>query len=166
MDPRKDNWVYDGIQIYAMMKYMEENHLDQKMLGKLSDMKLFKSYNITNLTFNEQYSYYYMLMARKNLDQPLGDPKNTLIKFNEQIASKYRAGLSLSYLDDYLDHNIVPESIQKFYDLNKTQQTNRYDFEKILTENSTKNIDWFFRTIIESRDIIDYQFTNVSRTKD
>ncbi|MEP6804728.1 MAG: aminopeptidase, partial [Flavobacterium sp.] len=40
LDPRKDNWVYDGIQIYTMMKFMEENHLDQKMLGKLSDWKL------------------------------------------------------------------------------------------------------------------------------
>jgi hypothetical protein len=166
LDPRRDNWVYDGIQIYSMMKYMEENHLDQKMLGRLSDMKLFKSYNITNLTFNEQYSYYYMLMARKNLDQPLGDPKNTLIKFNEQIASKYRAGLSLSYLDDYLNHNIVPESIQEFYNLNKKEQTNRYDFENILTKNSPKKINWFFETIIDSREIIDYKFSHVSRTKD
>ncbi|WP_343618742.1 aminopeptidase [Flavobacterium sp.] len=166
LDPRKDNWVYDGIQIYAMMKYMEQNHLDQKMLGRLSRMKLFKSYNITNLTFNEQYSYYYMLMARKNLDQPLGDPKNTLIKFNEQIASKYRAGLSLSYLDDYLDQNIVPESIQEFYNLNKKEQTNRYDFEKILINKSPKNIDWFFKTIIDSRDIIDYKFGHVTRTTD
>ncbi|MGO4771805.1 aminopeptidase [Flavobacterium sp. W22_SRS_FK3] len=166
LDPRKDSWVYDGIQIYAMMKYMEENHLDEKMLGRLSKMKLFKSYNITNLTFNEQYSYYYMLMARKNLDQPLGNPKNTLIKFNEQIAGKYRAGLSLSYLDDYLDYNVVPESIQEFYGLNKMQQTNRYDFEKILTEKSSKKIDWFFETIIDSREIIDYKFSDVSRTKD
>ncbi|WP_238698695.1 gluzincin family metallopeptidase [Flavobacterium circumlabens] len=166
LDPRKDNWVYDGIQIYSMMKFMEENHLDQKMLGSLSNMKLFKSYNIANLTFNEQYSYYYMLMARKNLDQPLGDPKNTLIKFNEQIASKYRAGLSLSYLDDYLNHDILPESVQEFYDLNKTQQADRSDFETILTKNSPKDIRWFFKTIIDSRDIIDYKFSNVSRTKD
>lgn len=166
LDPRKDNWVYDGIQIYVMMKYMEEHHEDQKMLGRLSNMKLFSSYNITNLTFNEQYSYYYMLMARKNLDQPLGDPKNTLIKFNEQIASKYRAGLSLSYLDDYLNHNIVPESVKEFYNLNKIGQSNRYDFEKILTKKSPKNIDWFFKTIIDSRDIIDYKFSNVSRTAD
>lgn len=166
LDPRKDNWVYDGIQIYTMMKYMDEHHKDQKMLGRLSDMKLFKSYNITNLTFNEQYSYYYMLMARKNLDQPLGDPKNTLIKFNEQIASKYRAGLSLSYLDDYLNHDIVPESVKEFYNLNQSGQSNRYDFEKILTKKSSKNIHWFFNTIIDSRDIIDYKFTNVSRTAD
>jgi len=166
LDPRKDNWVYDGIQIYAMMKFMEEHHADQKMLGRLSDMKLFKSYNITNLTFNEQYSYYYMLMARKNLDQPLGDPKNTLIKFNEQIASKYRAGLSLSYLDDFLDQNVVPQSVQEFYKLNQSAQTNRSDFERILTKNSPKNIDWFFETIIDSREIIDYKFSNVLRTKD
>ena len=166
LDPRKDNWIYDGIQIYTMMKYMEENHPDQKMLGRLSKMKLFKSYNITDLTFNEQYSYYYMLMARKNLDQPLGDPKNTLIKFNEQIASKYRAGLSLGYLDDYLDYNIVPESVREFYALNKTQQVNRYDFEEILTKKSPKKIDWFFETIIDSREIIDYKFVNLSRTKD
>lgn len=166
LDPRKDNWVYDGIQIYTMMKYMEEHHQDKKMLGRLSDMKLFKSYNITNLTFNEQYSYYYMLMARKNLDQPLGDPKNTLIKFNEQIASKYRAGLSLSYLDDYLNHDIVPKSVKEFYNLNQFGQSNRYDFEKILTQKSPKNIDWFFKTIIDSRDIIDYKFSNVSRTAD
>lgn len=166
LDPRKDNWIYDGIQIYAMMKYMEEHHKDEKMLGRLSNMKLFKSYNITNLTFNEQYSYYYMLMARKNLDQPLGDPKNTLIKFNEQIASKYRAGLSLSYLDDYLNDDIVPKSVKEFYNLNQFGQSNRYDFEKILTQKSPKNIDWFFKTIIDSRDIIDYKFSNVSRTAD
>ncbi len=166
LDFRKDNWIRDGIQIYAMMKYMDENHQDQKMLGSLSSMRLFKSYNIANLTFNEQYSYYYMLMARKNLDQPLGNPKNTLIKFNEQIASKYRAGLSLSYLDNYLNHNIVPKSVQQFYELNKNQQVSRFDFEKIVTQNSKKNIDWFFTTIIDSRDIIDYKFSNVTRTKD
>ncbi|MFB9076352.1 aminopeptidase [Flavobacterium procerum] len=166
LDPRKDNWIYDGIQIYAMMEYIQEHHPNQKMLGRLSNMKLFKSYHITSLTFNEQYSYYYMLMARKNLDQPLGDPKNTLIKFNEQIASKYRAGLSLSYLDDYLNHDIVPKSVQQFFLLNKYEQTNRSDFETILTKNSTKNIDWFFKTIIDSRDIIDYKFSDVSRTKD
>lgn len=166
LDPRKDNWIYDGIQIYAMMKYIEENHPKQKMLGGLSNIKILKSFNITNLTFNEQYSYYYMLMARKNLDQPLGDPKNTLIKFNEQIANKYRAGLSFSYLDNYLSNNTLPKSIQEFYTLNTKQESDRSDFEKIVKQNSTKNIDWFFSTIIDTRDIIDYKFSNVSRTKD
>jgi hypothetical protein len=86
LDPRKDNWIYDGLQVYAMMKYMDENHPEAKMMGSLSNTTL-NSFNIANISFNEQYSFFYMLMARRNLDQPLGDSKNTLIKFNEQIAS-------------------------------------------------------------------------------
>ena len=166
LNPRKDNWIYDGIQVYAMMKYIDENHPDMKMFGSLSTYKLLKGFNLTNVNFNEQYSYFYMLMARKNLDQPLGNPKNTLIKFNEQIASKYRAGLSFRYLDDYLGKQIVPEKIHLFYDKFKGKQANRLDFENTIKQNSEKDISWFFKTIIDSRDIIDYKFSGVSKTKD
>lgn len=166
LDPRKDNWIYDGIQVYAMMKYIEEHHPESKMLGSASNIGLLKSYNLTNLDFNEQYSYFYMLMARKNLDQPLGSSKTALIKFNEQIASKYRAGLSIRFLDQYLQNNAVTTSIRQFYALNTAQQTSRTDFETLLKSNTTKDINWFFTTIIDSRDIIDYKFTDVTRTKD
>jgi hypothetical protein len=165
LNPRKDNWIYDGIQVYAMMKYIDENHPDMKMFGSLSTYKLLKGFNLTNVNFNEQYSYFYMLMARKNLDQPLGNPKNTLIKFNEQIASKYRAGLSFRYLDDYLGDETISASIHQFYDAYKSKQVQRLDFETIIKANSKKDIDWFFKTIIDSRDIIDYKFSEVSKTK-
>jgi hypothetical protein len=166
LDKRKDAWIYDGIQVYAMMKYIEENHPNTKMLGSAASFKLLKSYNLTNLDFNEQYSYFYMLMARKNLDQPLGAPKNSLIKFNEQIASKYRAGLSLRYLNDYLGGKAVTSSIRQFYSKNQESQLSGVHFESILKSNTDKDISWFFNTIINSRDIIDFKFTEVSKTKD
>ena len=166
LDPRKDNWIYDGYQVYIMMKYIDEFHPDAKMMGSVAKLKLLKSYNMVSLDFNGQYSYLYMLMARKNLDQPLGSPKNTLIKFNEKIASKYRAGLSFRYLDHYLENNIVQNTMREFLVLNKTQQTDAKDFEKLLTTNSPKKINWFFDKIINSRDIIDYKFEKVTKTKD
>ncbi|WP_035657209.1 aminopeptidase N [Flavobacterium seoulense] len=163
---RNESWVHNGIQVYIMMKYMEENHPDTKMLGNASSYKLLKSFHLTNLDFNEQYSYFYMLMARKNLDQPLAAPKNTLIKFNEQIASKYRAGLSLRFLNSYLENQEVTKSINEFYTQNQGRQISALDFENNLKQQTTKDIDWFFKTIINSRDIIDYRFSNVSKTKD
>ena len=166
LDPRKDNWIYDGIQVYMMMKYIEEYHPDSKMMGSVAKLKLLKGYNLVSLNFNGQYSYLYMLMARKNLDQPLSNPKNTLIKFNEKIASKYRAGLSFRYLDSYLQNDVVPNSIKQFLVLNTTQQTQRKDFENILTSGTSKNITWFFDKIIDSRDIIDFKFDKVTRTKE
>ncbi len=166
LDPRKDNWIYDGIQVYAMMEYMKENYPNIKMTGRISDFKLFKGFHLLNLDFNEQFSYFYLLMARKNLDQPIGAPKNTLIKFNEQIASKYRAGLSFIYLDNYLGNGLVTNSIQQFNTQNTAKQSTANDFETLLKSGTKKDIDWFFKTIIYSRDIIDYKFTNVTKTKD
>ncbi len=165
LNPRKDNWIYDALQMAAMIQYIEQNHPNSKMLGNASRFKLFKNYNITNLNFNDQYSYFYMLMARKNLDQKLASPKNELIKFNEQIASKYRAGLSIRFLDSYLEKNIVQKSIREFYNNNKFKQVSSADFETLLKSNSDKNIDWFFNTIVNSRELIDYKFSKVSTTK-
>ncbi|WP_235972889.1 gluzincin family metallopeptidase [Flavobacterium undicola] len=166
IDNRKESWVHDGIQIYAMMKYIEQNYPNTKMMGNVSSFKLLKSFNLTNLDFNEQYSYFYMLMARKNLDQALGAPKNTLIKFNEQIASKYRAGLSLRFLDNYIENQAVAKSIHDFYSDNRAKQTTAIDFENNLKGQTEKDINWFFKTVIYSRDLIDYKFSNVAKTND
>lgn len=166
LDPRKDNWIYDAIQIYTMMAYVDSFHPESKMLGAIGKLKLLNNYNLVNLDFNEQYSYFYMLMARKNLDQPLSNPKNTLIKFNEQIASKYRAGLSFRYLDAFLNAQIVPNSIIAFLELNKQQQTNSDDLKTILSNKANQPLDWFFETLIDSRKIIDYTFKKVIKTKD
>ncbi len=145
IDVRKDNWIFDGFQVYIMMQYIEKNHPEAKMMGNLSRMKVLKSYNLINLDFNEQYSYYYMLMARKNLDQPLGESKENLIRFNEKIASKYRAGLSFKYLDNYLEKDIVPATIKQFYSINKQKQTSRALFEEVLKKMLAKTSIGFSR---------------------
>ncbi|WP_370632457.1 aminopeptidase [Flavobacterium sp. CHNK8] len=166
LDPRKENWIYDGIQVYAMMKYIDENYPNTKMIGSLSRFKLLQNFNIANIDFNDQYSYFYMLMARKNLDQPLGESKNNLIKFNEQIANKYKAGLSIRFLDDYLKQDIMMQSIQELYAKKQHILATRTDFETLLKSKTKKDISWFFTTMINSRDIIDYKFTTLSKTKD
>jgi hypothetical protein len=166
LNSRKDNWIYDGIQMFTMMDYINQYHPGSKMMGSASKYFLLRGFKMAQTDFNEQYSYYYMLMSRKNLDQPLNAPKNTLIKYNVQIANKYKAGLSLQYLDDYLGKDLVTSGIQQFYQQNKERQTNRSDFENILKSKASKNIDWFFNYIVDSREIIDYKFGDVSKTKD
>ncbi|WP_342663468.1 aminopeptidase [Flavobacterium tegetincola] len=166
LDERKDSWIYNGFQVYTMMKYIDEYYPNMKMMGNVSKLKVLKSFNLVNVDFNEQYSYFYMLMARKNLDQPIGESKEKLIKFNEQIASKYRAGLSLNYLDHYLENGIVQQSIHDFYNLNQQQKVTETDFAAILKHKAPVDINWFFETIIHSRDIVDYKFSDVTKTKD
>ncbi len=166
IDYRKDGYILDGIQYYLIMKYIQENYPEVKLIGNISKYKILKSYKLANISFNEQYHYLYLLMARENLDQTVGNPKNTFLKFNEQIAGKYKTGLSFRYLDAYLNDQTVENSLKEFIALNQQKQTSSEDFEKILKKNTSKNIDWFFSDLINSRKIIDYKFGEISKSKD
>lgn len=166
LNPRNDNWIYDGYQIYLMMQYIDEFYPKMTMMGNVAKLKIMRGYNLVSLDFNGQYSYFYMLMARKNLDQPLNFPKDKLIKFNEKIASKYRAGLSFKYLNEYSENHLIDQTIRQFYNQNLHKQTTATDFEKLLKQNSSKKIDWFFDKIIGSRETFDYKFDKVTKTKD
>lgn len=166
LNHREDNWIYDGIQVYTMMKYIEDNYPNVKMTGTLARYKILRGFSLFSTGFNEQYSYLYLMMARMNLDQPIGNPKNTFVKFNEQISGKYKAGLALNYLDAYLQQESVDQALHDFVSLNKTQQTTRLDIENILKSKTDKNIDWFFKSVINSRDLIDYKFGRIKESDD
>ena len=143
LDSRKDNWIFDAIQVYYMMKYIEEFYPDVKMMGKIANYKLFRGYNLVSLDFNGQYSYFYMLMARKNLDQPLGNPKNTLIKFNEKIASKYRAGLSFNYLSEYIGEQNLKQSIREFVAFATKNPADVTKLKTTIATHTNKDLSWF-----------------------
>lgn len=166
LDPRRDHYIYDGMQTYLMMKYVEQYHPDKRMTGDLGDWWILKGFNLFKVGFNGQYNYLWLLMARKNLDQPVGDSKDTYVKFNEQIANRALAGLDFNYLDAYVGDAVVPNTLKEFYELNKTQQTNRETFESMLQAKTNKNLDWFFDTVIDTRELVDYSFGNIRKDKD
>lgn len=162
IDFRKDHYLLDGIQTFLLINYLEENYPDLHLVGNLSKWKLTRGYQLAKATFNDQYYLAYLLMARKNLDQSLDTPKDLLVKFNEQISSKYKAGLAFKFLDTYLNNEVVEKSILEFLALNKNNSTSSIEFEKILKTNSTKNIDWFFQEMIHSNTSIDYSFGKIT----
>ena len=166
LDFRQDNWIPNTFEMYLIMEYLQEYYPDMKMSGNLSKLWILKGYYGTKMNFEDQFYFLYLLMARRNLDQPTGSPKDELIKFNEQIATKYKSGLDLKYLDDYLGKNIVKNALKEFYSLNKTQFTSEEDFKRILTKNSSKNIDWFFNELIHSRNLVDYKISRIQKDKD
>lgn len=166
IDQRKDGYLFDAIQVYFMMKYIDENYPDLKLFGNLSKYKILKNYHLVNSNFNEQYNYLYLLMARDNLDQTIGNSKETFIKFNEQIAGKYKAGLSFKYLNTFLQDSTVENSFREFLVLNQKKQTSSNEFESIIKKNTSQNLDWFFSNLINSRNCIDYKFGKISSTKD
>jgi len=166
LNPRKEKWVGDAVINYMMIKFVEEFYPDQKMLGKLSKGWLIKGFHLAQMDFNEQYSFLYMFTARKNLDQALSTPNDSLIKFNQKIANTYKAGLGLAYLADYTSVDKIDSAIKEFYEQYKLKSVRPSDFERILKENSEKDIDWFFKSYVSTDERIDFKISKVIKTQD
>lgn len=166
VNPRKEQWLNSAIANYLMIAYVEEYYPDQKLFGKLSNIWGLRSFNLAKMHFNDQYSFLYNLTARRNQDQALDTPNDSLIKWNQKIANKYKAGLGLAYLADYIGKEKVDESIKtffKYYQLNKVSVN---DFESILKRATTKDINWFFKDYVGSDARIDFKIKKAKKFGD
>lgn len=166
INPRNEHWLKDGIQIYYFMKYIEEYYPDMKLFGTLADIWGLRSFHAADLMFNDQYNLTYMHMARTNRDQALSLPKDELLRFNAELANKYKAGIGLRYLEDYLNDGIVEDVIHEFLNTHKAQPTSTSDFETLIKSKTTKDINWFFEDYLTTRGKIDFKISKVKATND
>lgn len=166
LDDRKDHWVKEGIQIYLMMQYINTYYEDMKLLGKLSKVWGIRSYHFAQMDFNDQYPFLYMLTARNHTDQPINTPKDSLIKFNERIANRYKAGVGLAYLNSYLGDYYIDDKLKEYYKEFTSMSSSAEEFQEILTVDAPKNIDWYFNTYIGTKDKIDFKISDFNKTED
>ncbi len=161
LNPRKDYWLADGIQTFLMIEYINKYHKDVTLLGKYSDYWGIRNYNISKLKQNDKYLFFYQLSARKFYDQPLNTNAAALSNFNRKVINKYKAGLGLQYLQDYLGDSILKKSLREFYAVSKLRTIKSTLFDSIITNNTHKNLDWFFNDYIKTTKKIDYKITKV-----
>lgn len=161
MNPRKEHWLSEGIQIYFLMKYVDTYYPDMKLLGSLAKVWGVRAFHASDLDFNYQYFLYAMEIARKNKDQALTTSKDLLTKFNANIAGKYKAGMGLNYLDKFADDINLSELLTEFAQTNQLKTTTTKHFKHFITSKTSKNVDWFFSDYINSRKKIDFKIKSV-----
>ncbi len=166
LDKRKDYWLTDGLQTYLMMKYVSNYYPEIKLAGNISKIWGFRSFNFSKLQFNDKYPFIYQFSARQFLDQSLTTRSDSLSNFNRKIVSKYKAGLGLRYLADYVGDSIIQESFQEFYSKNRLKLAYSKDFGDIVKSKTSKDIDWFFGSYINTDRDIDYTIKKAIEKED
>lgn len=166
INPREEEWLVNAMQIYLLMDYVDEFYPGNKLIGKLSQIIGIRWSNLAKLDFNHQYQYYFMHMNRLNLDQALSKSKDSLVKFNHEIANPYKAGVGFKYLEDFLGADVVDKSIKEFYEHYKLKPVYTHDFEKILKANAPKDVDWFFKEFVQTNVRLDFTIDKVQEKGD
>ncbi|HIP35921.1 MAG TPA: aminopeptidase [Crocinitomix sp.] len=163
---RENYWLNDGVQTYLMLKYVEKYYPEIKAMGAISNIWGIRTYQLAKLNFNDKYAFVHQFAMRKNLDQPLNTRSDSLSTFNRKIVNKYKSGLGLEYLSDYLDKNTVETAIKQYYSENLLLTKNKKSFKKILSAKTNKDLGWFFGDYIKTNKKIDYTIKKVKSVND
>jgi len=166
MDSRDDYWLQDALQIYLMMEYVDTYYPKMKIIGNLSNWWIIRWAHAADLEFNDQYPILYLNMARNNIHQALTTPKDSLLKFNMNIANGYYGASGLRYLNDYLGDGVINRSIKEFYSENRLKPIKSSSFETVLSRNTELPINWFFEDFADTRITIDFKIKKVEKQGD
>ena len=156
LNKRDSHWVFKGLEIFIINKYINKFYPKVKFIGKLAANKLINTYEVSKLNFSDIFINYSEYVQRLNLHQSDSQPSNTLTRINEEIASPYHTGVGLIYLENLIGeekfqslvHKIVnSESIKKLNDL-------FYDYKE-------NDLDWFINDYISSRQSIDLSIKKI-----
>jgi hypothetical protein len=161
---REDAWLADGLQTYLMIKYVEKYYPNVKAIGDISKLWGVRNFNLAKIKFNEKYPFVYQFAARKNLDQPLKTQADSLSNFNRKIVNKYKAGLGIQYLENYLGEAAISDAIKSFSEKYSGQNTQSDLFLNLI--DTPKNIDWFKTDYLNTSKKVDYTIKKIVKKND
>jgi len=161
---REDAWLADGLQTYLMMRYVEKYYPEVKAIGDISKLWGVKNFNLAKIDFNDKYAFVYQFAARKNLDQSLTTHADSLSNFNRKIVNKYKAGLGIRYLENYLGEDIVLSAIKDFSEKYSGKQASSSSFLNLI--DTPKNIDWFKSDYLNTSKKVDYTIKKIVKKND
>lgn len=166
LNPRKEKWISDAISNYLMIAFVEKYYPNQKLLGNLSNIWGIRGFHLAQMHFNDQYALLYMISARRNTDQSLVTSGDSLIKYNHKIANRFKAGLGIAYLADFMGKERIEANLKTFANTFKLKPVRSEDFREFMAQNTEKEIDWFFDDYVSTSRQIDFKIKKVEKTED
>ncbi len=150
LNKRYSHWIYNGLEIFLINKYISQYYPEVKFLGRLSRFGLIKNYEISKINFNDLFLNYSEYVQRLNLHQLDDQSSEFLTRINEEIASPYHSGVGLIYIESIIgeiEFNELIKSVSNIY--------SREDLNNLFRNFSKIDLSWFIDSYLGNRQSID-----------
>ena len=150
LNRRESNWVYKGLEIFLIDKYIKQYYPNVKFLGSIASFSILKKYELSLLNFTELFLNYSEYIERANLHQEDILSSDKLTKINYEISSPYHTGIGLLYLEKTIGIENLQSLVKKI-----TNSTTSKQAINLFEEYSKYQIDWFVKDYLGSRQSLD-----------
>ena len=137
---RQHPWMDEGWNTYLDARYMTKYY----------------QYN----TNTEYLAYLYQ--AKKQQDQAIETPSDSLSSINYYICGYAKPTLSFRYLEQYIGTEEMDRILKIYYQKWKFKHPSPKDVQAVFEAESTKDISWFFDAIIKTNQQLDFKIKGYS----
>lgn len=168
INKRNDHWILNGTKVYMQLKYLQTYHPDLKLLGdapenfKVLWTKPLKAFHVSKLNLQDRYNLMNLFIIRKNVDQKITTPLDSLRNLNHSIISGVQTGMGFNYLNDYTSQDF-DKGLKFFFTQYTNKQASTEDFEQVIKHNTSYDIDWFFDEYLNTKKPYDFQLKKFKR---
>ena len=155
LNRREFHWVFKGLEIFLIDKYMKEFYPNVKFIGYLSGNKFLKNYEISKINFTDLFLNYSEYVQRLNIHQSDIQSSESLTRINQEIASPYHTGLGFIYIEDLIGEEEFKLLVQRLIKSNSNEEIVEVFIK------SKFDLEWFIKDYIGNRQSIDL---NIQRT--
>ena len=156
LNKRDSHWLYNGLEIFLINKYISEFYPEVKFLGRLSRFGLIKNYEISKINFNDLFLNYSEYVQRLNLHQLDDQSSESLTRINEEIASPYHSGIGLIYIESIIGDIEFKKLIKNVSVINSRNELNNLFINYPKTD-----LKWFIDDYLGNRQSIDLKIKKI-----
>ncbi|MBT3503009.1 MAG: hypothetical protein HN471_00655, partial [Cryomorphaceae bacterium] len=124
LNKRESHWIYKGLEIFIINKYINNFYPNVKFLGRLSGISFLENYEISKIDFNDLFLNYSEYVQRLNLHQTDDQSSEYLTRINQEIASPYHSGVGLIYVENLIGEKDFRNLIEKINNINTRKELN------------------------------------------
>ena len=157
---RENAWMVEGLNSFVLAKYIEKYYPDKKLFGNLSDYWISKYFDLSDLKFNEREKLLYLIMARQNIDQTIGQDYDKFTNLNKLAMTQFKTSMGFAYLNDYIGTSVFNKSIHEIFEKSNKEYIDPKYMKRIFANNTDNKSDWFFDDYIDQRNLIDFKIIN------
>ena len=160
LNKRESHWIYKGLEIFIINKYINDFYPNVKFLGRLSGISFLENYEISKIDFNDLFLNYSEYVQRLNLHQTDDQSSEYLTRINQEIASPYHSGVGLIYVENLIGEKDFRNLIEKINNINTRKELN-----SLFLNYNKADLSWFIDDYIGKRQSLDLKFKRFNKNE-
>jgi len=157
LNRRESHWIYTGLEIFIINKYINDYYPKVRFIGKLSGISFLKNYEISKMNFNDLFLNYSEYVQRLNLHQSDDQSSEYLTRINHDIASPYHSGVGLIYIENLIGEKDFKNLIEKINTIYSREELNN-----LFLSYNNKDLSWFIEDYIGNRQSLDLRLRKIN----